>query len=260
MLPTHHAPEWIRRSSARVARLRGRLHGLYAAMGVLLTCALALALVGLWGLSVLTEEVLEGETLRFDRAVLLWLDARATPGLDVAALHVTALGDTLVVVTTTAVAATLLALLGRRAYAALLALSVGGAWIMFPLLKLLFDRPRPRLFEWRAHYAGSSSYPSGHSVMSMVLLVALAYVVHHLAAERAWVRVATLLAAGTLILLVGLSRLYLGVHYPTDVLAGYVVGFAWAVFCALGVESLPRLRRRARDRDAPAGETHATGG
>lgn len=232
--------------------MRDSLLGLYAVAGVLLSAGLVLALLGLWALSGLTEEVLEGETIRFDEGVLLWMDARATPALDVAALRVTALGDTLVVIAIAGVAATLLALLGRRAYAALLVVAVGGAWTIFPVLKLVFDRPRPALFEWRAHYAGSASYPSGHATMAMVLVVVLTYVVHRLS-DRPGVRVAAALVAGLVALLIGLSRLYLGVHYPSDVAAGYVVGFAWAVFCALVVEA---LRHQRRAPEGAAAESH----
>jgi undecaprenyl-diphosphatase len=231
---------------ALVAWLGRRLRGFYAAAGVLLTAGLLLSLLGVYALSGLTEGVMEGETVRFDEGVLLWMNARATPWLDRVALEVTALGGGLVVATISVVAGTLLWLLRQRAHAALLAAAVGGAWVIYPVLKLAFDRPRPRLFEWRAHYAVSSSYPSGHATMSMVLLVVLAYVVHRLSDRRA-TGVAAMLLAGAAVLLIGLSRLYLGVHYPSDVIAGYVVGFAWAVFCALAVEAL-RSRRHARAR------------
>lgn len=229
-------------------RLRRRVEGL----GGLLTAGLLLSLLGLWALAALTAGVMEGRTLRFDEGVLRWMNGRATPALDRVALEVTALGDGVVVGAIALVAGTLLWLLGRRAHAVLLAAAVGGAWMIYPLLKLLFDRPRPRLVEWPAHYASSSSYPSGHATLSMVLLAVLAYIVHRLSGRRR-VGVAATLLAGAAVLLVGLSRLYLGVHYPSDVLAGYVVGFSWAVLCAVAVESL-RHRRRSRGRTAPVGQ------
>jgi membrane-associated phospholipid phosphatase len=241
---------------AILAWLRRRLHGFYAVAGVLLTGGLVLSLLGLWALSGLTESVMEGETLRFDEGVLRWMNARATPLLDRVALEVTALGEGLVVAAISVVAGTLLWLLGQRAYAALLAAAVGGAWLIYPVLKLVFDRPRPQLFEWRAQ-ALAPSYPSGHATMSMVLLVVLAYIVHQLSGRRR-VGVAAMLLAGAAVLLIGLSRLYLGVHYPSDVIAGYVVGFAWAVFCALAVEAL-RFQRHSRPShpDGPERPDHA---
>jgi undecaprenyl-diphosphatase len=233
----------MQRAGGRLIRwILGHVRGFYAAAGLTLSAGLAVSLVGLWGLSGLTEEVLEGDTERFDRAVLVWIDGHATPWLDQAALEVTALGDTLVVFLLTVVSATLLAVVGRRAYAWLVLLAVGGAAVINPTLKAIFGRERPRVFEWVVPDGTSSAaYPSGHALMSMVTLVTLAFVVHRLSTRR-WIDVSATLVAGVLILLIGLSRLYLGVHYPSDVLAGYAVGFVWAVFCALAVEGFARLR------------------
>jgi undecaprenyl-diphosphatase len=216
------------------------VHGFYAAAGVLLSASLALALLGLWGLSILTEDVLEGDTARFDRAVLVWLHDRATPWLDRAAVEITALGDTLVLVMVALVAATFLWLLGRKAHAALLVVAVMGAGVITPVLKAVFDRPRPQVLEWRAHYAESSAaYPSGHATMSMVTLVTVAFIIHRLS-KRWWTGAVAGVLAGLLTLSIGASRLYLGLHFPSDVLAGYVVGFTWAVLCALTIAAVDR--------------------
>ena len=216
------------------------VRGFYAAAGVLLSAGLALSLVGLWALSGLTEDVLEGETARVDQAILSWMNQRATPWLDQAAVEITALGDTLVMVMVALVAASLLWALGQKAYGWLLATAVTGAGVVTPVLKTIFDRPRPQLFEWRAHYAETSAaYPSGHATMSMVTLVTVAFIIHRLSEPRWAGAVAAVLAALT-ILLIGTSRLYLGLHYPSDVLAGYVVGFAWAVLCALTLTARTR--------------------
>lgn len=247
---------------ARFVRVRRHLHGAYGVAGVLLSAGLVLAVAGLWALAELTEGVMEGETVRFDQSVLLWLNARATPALDVWAIKVTALGDTLVVLSIAVVAAALLWLLGQAAHAALVAVAVGGASVIYPVLKAVFDRPRPQVFEWRAHYAEASSYPSGHATMAMVLLVVLAYVVHRIGGRR-WVGMAAALVAGTAVLLIGASRLYLGVHFPSDVLAGYTVGFAWAVFCALVARMIDRRTGaiavgRGRERGRGAGRLNET--
>jgi undecaprenyl-diphosphatase len=116
-----------------------------------------------------------------------------------------------------------------------------GGGVLNTVLKLVFDRPRPQVFEWRAHYAGLSSFPSGHATLSMVAYITLAYLIIRLA-PTLWMRLLALSVAGVVVLLIGLSRLYLGVHYPSDVLAGYAVGFVWANFCALGVEGMRRFR------------------
>ena len=221
------------------------VRGFYAAAGVLLSAGLALALLGLWGLSLLTEEVLEGDTARIDAALLGWLNERATPWLDHAAVEITALGDTLVVVMVTLIAATLLGLLGQKAYAWLLVAAVSGAAVITPVLKAIFDRPRPQVLELRAHFAESSAaYPSGHATMSMVTLVTVVFIIHRLSKPR-WAGMVAGALAGLLILLIGLSRLYLGLHFPSDVLAGYVVGFAWAVLCALTLTARTRSHHEA---------------
>lgn len=239
----------------RLLRWVGRyVHGFYAAAGIVLSAALVLALIGLWGLSLLTEDVLEGDTARLDRAILLWLNGNATPWLDGAAVAITALGDTLVVLTLALVSATFLWLLGKKAYASLLVAAVAGASVITPVLKTIFDRPRPQVFEWRAHYAeASAAYPSGHATLSMVTLVTVAFIIHRLSSHR-WTSAVAGALAGLLILLIGASRLYLGLHFPSDVVAGYVVGFAWAVMCALTIAALRgwgSLRERPGSRSAP---------
>lgn len=218
-----------------------RVQAFRAAAGALLSACLLLSLLALAGLVGLTPGILAGRTAGFDERVLRWMDGVAHPTLDRVALEVTALGDAVVVAAIALVAGTLLWLLGRRAYAALLAAAVGGAWGLSSVLKGVFDRPRPRVFEWGTHEVTSSSYPSGHATLSMVLLAVLVYVIHRLS-DRRGTGIVALLLAGAAVLLVGLSRLYLGVHYPSDVLAGYAVGFSWATFCAVGVESIHRLR------------------
>lgn len=232
--------------SSILRHLRHYVDGFYARAGALLSIGLVFSLVCLFALSVLTEEVLEGETMRADQAVLHWLRAQGTPWLDQAALEITALGDTLVVLLVVVVAGTILWLLERRAYAFLLVSAVVGATLISPVLKALFDRPRPDGVDLRALTAETSaSYPSGHAMMSMVSFLVVAYIIRCLAGRPA-VSVAAVASAAVFILLVGLSRLYLGVHYPSDVAAGYMIGFVWAVFCML---SLQALRRRRQDRD-----------
>jgi undecaprenyl-diphosphatase len=219
----------------------------------MLVAGLIVALISLWALSGLAEEVLEGETLRFDEGVLHWIAGYTSTRMDGLALEITALGSWLVVLAIAVIAATLLALMGERWYALLLCIAVSGAWIIGPALKILFDRQRPQVVEWRVPHAGLSSFPSGHSTMGMVLFLTVAYVIHRLA-RRHWVTI-VVMAAGTItVALIGLSRLYLGVHYPSDVLAGYAVGFAWSMFCAAGVELLRSERLRTRRSEPPPEE------
>jgi undecaprenyl-diphosphatase len=221
--------------------VRQFVHNLYAAGGILLIAGLVLSVLALWGLSGLTEGVMEGETLSADEAALRWFAGQTTDRRDVRALEVTSLGSGTVVLTISIISAALLAALGRRYYAILVVVAVCGGWVMSPILKALFGRDRPQVVEWRVPHAGQASFPSGHAMMGMVLYVVLAYVIHRLA-SRFWVSAVAITLAALLVTLIGITRVYLGVHYPSDVLAGYAVGFSWAMFCAAGAEMLKRER------------------
>ena len=241
-------PRMLRAAVAALARL---VHSLYAAGGILLLSGLAVSVLALWALAGLTEEVLAGETVRMDEAALHWLARHTSDHLDMRAVEITSLGGGVTVLTITVIVAALLALLRHGWYAILLSLAVGGGWILSPLLKALFDRSRPQVVDWRVPYAGQASFPSGHALMGMVLYVTLAYIVHRLSG-RWWVTVLSACTAVLVVVLIGVTRVYLGVHYPSDVLAGYAVGFAWAMLCAAVVEIL-RDRRTTLPEGAPPG-------
>lgn len=227
-------PRPLRAVVSRLARL---VHSLHAAGGILLLAGLLMAVLALWALAGLTEEVLAGETARLDEAALRWLSRHTSDRLDMRAVEVTSLGSGATVLTVTILVASLLALLRRGWYSILLCVAVSGGWLLSPLLKALFDRDRPQVVDWRVPYAGQASFPSGHALMGMVLYVTLAYIVHRIG-NRWWVSALAMTAATAVVVLIGVTRIYLGVHYPSDVLAGYAVGFAWAMLCAAVVETL----------------------
>ncbi|MEX2572375.1 MAG: phosphatase PAP2 family protein [Gemmatimonadota bacterium] len=182
-------------------------------------------------------------TRRMDAAVLGWFESMATPRLDGAALEMTALGSAYVA-TIVAVVASIFLWEHRHRYSAILVwIALTGGWVLNRLLKTVFDRARPEFFEWRTPYAGGASYPSGHSTTAMVIYATLAYVVFRLEPTPTLRRVTTAVFA-VVIALVGASRIYLGVHYPSDVLAGYLIGLSWAAVCVLGVETVRRRRSR----------------
>ncbi|HEX8243663.1 MAG TPA: phosphatase PAP2 family protein, partial [Longimicrobium sp.] len=131
----------------------------------------------------------------------------------------------------------------HRWSATLLWVSILGSGLINSVMKLFFNRPRPHLFPWRVPYAGLSSFPSGHSMTSMVCYATLAYLIARLV-PSAFLRRFTFVVAALIIVLIGMSRMYLGVHYPTDVLAGFMMGLAWASFCALGIEAMRFFRHR----------------
>lgn len=221
------------------------VRGFHAALGVFLSAGLALALAAVLAFAMIARLVGRGATQAADEAALRWIAARHTPLLDTVALQLTYLGATSVVAITLLVASTLLWMGRHRWSVALLWTAVLGNAALNTALKLAFARPRPTVFPFRISGIGesASSFPSGHAMSSVVVYGTLVYLVARLEPTRR-MRRATLVFAAVLVLLIGASRLYLGVHYPSDVLAGYVAGFAWAATCALGVEAVRWFRGR----------------
>lgn len=221
------------------------VRGFHAALGVFLSAGLALGLAAVLAFAMIARLVGRGATQAADEAALRWIAARHTPLLDTVALQLTYLGATSVVAMTLLVASTLLWMGRHRWSVALLWTAVLGNAALNTALKLAFARPRPAVFPFRISGIGesASSFPSGHAMSSVVVYGTLAYLVARLE-PAGRMRRATLAFAAMLVLLVGASRLYLGVHYPSDVLAGYVAGFAWAATCALGVEAVRWFRGR----------------
>jgi undecaprenyl-diphosphatase len=199
-----------------------------------LLAGLAIVGVFLFGFLSIAEEVVEGETHRFDRALLLALRNPADPTdpigprwLEEMMRDFTALGGTGVLVLLTLGVATFL-WMTRRSHAALFVVgSIATGLLLSSLLKFGFDRPRPDLVP-HGSIVYTKSFPSGHSMLSAIVYLSLALL---LARTQSNVRVkAYLIAAGIfLTALVGVSRVYLGVHWPTDVLAGWSLGMAWAL-------------------------------
>jgi undecaprenyl-diphosphatase len=190
----------------------------------------------LWAFAELADEVTDGETQAFDHAVMLAMRTAGNPQeplgpawLELAARDVTSLGGA-VVLTLLTLAAVGVMLLGRRWRGALfVAVSVAGGTLISTVLKLSFDRTRPDLVP-HAVEATSASFPSGHSMLAMVTYLTLGAVLAE--SQRApRIRIYLLGWAVFLAFIVGLSRVYLGVHWPTDVLAGWCVGSAWALLC-----------------------------
>jgi len=132
---------------------------------------------------------------------------------------------------TTVIAVGFLVLDGKSHMAVFAAGSVTGGMIVSSLLKDIFQRPRPEIVPHVA-YAASTSFPSGHSMMSAVTYLTLAALLAR-SQERKRLKAYFLLLAALLTLMVGVSRVYLGVHWPTDVLAGWMAGAVWAMLCWL---------------------------
>lgn len=191
----------------------------------------ALALLGFLSVA---DEVIEGESKAFDETVLLALRA---PGdshdpigprwLEEAARDVTALGGTTVVTLFTLAVIGFLVMDGRPRTAGLVVVSVGGGMLLSALLKLGFARPRPDLVP-HAVEVYTASFPSGHATAAAVAYLTLGGLLSW-SQKRQRVKIYVLTVAVVMTAMVGVSRVYLGVHWPTDVLAGWCIGAAWAL-------------------------------
>lgn len=145
---------------------------------------------------------------------------------------VTSLGSATVVFLLAAAVAVYLVLSRRASTGLFVMFAVVGGQALASLLKLLVERPRPEVVPHLAHVS-TLSFPSGHATMSAVTYLTLALLAARFLPQRAAKIYIVALAVG-LALLIGVSRLYLGVHWPTDVMAGWCTGFAWASLCWLG--------------------------
>ena len=199
---------------------------------------LAVGTASLWGFIEIAEEVLEGDTEAFDHWVLSILRDRenlADPigprWVEEMARDATALGGFAWISFTTIVIAIYLWLVGKtRMMAFMLAATVSGA-LLSSGLKYSFGRPRPDLVPHLSHVV-SSSFPSGHSMISAVVYLTLGSLLGAIM-PNVKLKLYVLAVAIVLSVLVGISRVYLGVHYPTDVLAGWLAGLVWALVCWL---------------------------
>lgn len=219
----------------------------------LLLTLLAVA-AALLGFVKLTGEVLEGETGWIDRTVLLAF--RAPGQLDVAigprwvqeaARDISALGGFTVLTLVSIMATALLLIHARRLQAILFASTVIIAQAASAGLKLMVNRPRPDLVP-HLDLVYASSFPSGHAMMTSVVYLTLAAILA--AGERAQgEKVLLVSCAAVVVVTVGVSRVYLGVHWPTDVLAGWTVGSA----LALGAVIVLRFTAARRASIAPTG-------
>lgn len=210
-----------------------------------------MAVVGMVGFAWIAACVRGGATQAFDDRVLRMLGTHRIPWLEAAMLEVTFLGTGLVMVVMAAVTALFLALTRQRTAAWLLLWATIGALVLNNGLKHLFDRPRPQLFAWGTH-ALTTSFPSGHAMSAAAVYGTVALIAARLTRRRG-VRAAVYGVCALLVALVAFSRLYLGVHYPSDVAAGLVVGAAWAGCCAAALEGVEQARRRRRRGDVPPG-------
>ena len=222
--------------------IRRHAHNVYATFGIFLLIGAVLAIAGTYAFGQLAGHVRSGGTQAFDEAVLSWIGAHRTPLLESVMLEITSLGTGTVVMMVVAVAALFLWLNQHRHSAALLIVATFGGLLLNNLLKAGFGRPRPDVIDWATH-ASFYSFPSGHAMSATVVYSTVAYLASRLQRTHK-ARVAVMATALVIILLIGISRLYLGVHYPSDVIAGMIIGLAWAGFCMATLEAIQLYARR----------------
>jgi undecaprenyl-diphosphatase len=226
-----------------LARLRSSLQRAGLLESAVLIALLVIA-GSVWIFVETADEVREGESQRFDEWTL-----RALRGPDGTSpigprwfVHVardfTALGSAAVITLVTIGATGFLALTRKWGALALVIALVAGGAIASTLLKRAFDRARPELSLHLAE-VNSLSFPSGHSMLAAVTYFTLGALLARTTADRR-IKAYFLTSAALLALIIGATRIYLGVHFPTDVLAGWCAGMAWALLCSLIARWLQR--------------------
>jgi undecaprenyl-diphosphatase len=177
-----------------------------------------------------TRELIEGDAGGIDSVILLAVAKRRTPWLTAAAVDVTALGSITLVVLFSAFTLLVLLVLRDRMGALQLLASSAGAGVLTIATKDFIERIRPAEAQQLIAVSGFS-YPSGHSVSAAALYLTIA-IVSSRYVRHSGVRAAIFLAVPVVLIMVGASRLYLGVHYATDVVSGLSLGAAWALLLA----------------------------
>ncbi len=208
------------------------------------------------GFARIAGSIMSGNTYAFDERLLLVLRRRSDPAdpigpiwLESAVRDITALGSfTIILLLTFAVVGYLL-IDRKRAAAMFVLVATGGGIVLSEMLKALFARPRPELV---AHLVDvhSLSFPSGHATLSAVTFLTLGALLTREQGSRR-LKIYTVSVAILLTLLVGSSRVYLGVHWPSDVLAGWCLGASWAIACWLLARRLQE-RGKIEPPDAPS--------
>jgi len=209
-------------------------------LGAPLVAGLTGAVIFLVLFAVLAEKMLEGDTRHFDDTVRLFVHAHSSTELTAIMRFFSAVGSPLVVSLAAFAACIALWIAGHPRRAVLIAVTAGGGSLLMWVLKTGFRRPRPTPF-FDTRLPASFSFPSGHAMLSFCLCLSAAVLFSanqksRLVRAVIWIFWVGLSAA------IGYSRIYLGVHYPSDVLAGYLAALVWS----LAVGSAYQRWRKAR--------------
>ena len=203
---------------------------LFSARAGRLSLWLAGAALALFAFVRITREYIEGDVGAMDRTIVLAVARMRMPWLTSTAIDVTALGSTTLVILFSAFTLVVLLVLRDRIGALQLLAASAGAGILTMVTKNVIERIRPEEAQ-RLIVVSGFSYPSGHSLSTSALYLTIAIIAgHHV--QHSGARAAVFLAVSAVLLMVGASRVYLGVHYATDVISGISLGAAWALVLA----------------------------
>lgn len=201
---------------------------------LLLIIGLATASFFIWLFAELAEELLENELKIFDGAIISFFGLVENPALDAGFIFITELGSVWFLTILSVIVLLLLWFKAKDKWGILFfILAVGGGALLSVLLKNLYGRGRPSINE--EIDAIGFSFPSGHSMGSLIFYGFIAYFIMRSRLEKG-LKVLSLVVLGALVVLIGTSRIYLGAHFPSDVIAGYAAGTIWLVLCLLALE------------------------
>lgn len=194
--------------------------------------AVLVIVAGTWGFIELADKVEEGRTQHFDARVIQWCNQHpGPPWLQDVGRDLTALGGLTVLTLVTMAVVIFLLISGKRGAAVLMMVAVVGGLIISSGIKHFVSRDRPPQ-QFRQAYVFTKSFPSGHSMLSAVTYLTLGALLAQVTKGK-WLKVYIISVAIVTTALVGVSRVYLRVHWPTDVLAGWTAGLVWAILCLL---------------------------
>lgn len=209
----------------------------------------------LWGFLALASEVMEGDTTTLDTTILRSLRNADDPSrpigpgwLQNAVVDLTAIGGPTVLWLVVLSVVGFLVLQARYHTAVVVMATAASGDLLNVLLKNLFLRPRPDVVPHLRDVSGTTSFPSGHAMESAIIYLTLGAMLMQLA-ERRLTKMYCIGLAAFLTLLVGVSRVYLGVHYPTDVVAGWMFGFFWASLCWIIAKRFEKETGMAKERE-----------
>jgi membrane-associated phospholipid phosphatase len=204
-------------------------------------CILLVLITATWVFGAIAEDVVTHDPLTItDVRFSVWLHTHASSSLTRLMLLISFIHSGLCVTVLTLAVSVYLWLKQMRRWALTLILAVFGGMLLNASLKIVFGRPRP-YFVNPIVTLTSSSFPSGHTLSATVFYGTLCLLM--LSRARGWMpRATAILIAGLMIMLVGFSRLYLGAHYLSDVVAAFAEGLAWLAFCLVGIEAACRWR------------------